>query len=365
MNRSLSILFASTLTIASTALADTTTHYWSYQSVTGGMIPVSGSGLAISMRSGGVYPEVFFQSDPSTITSMILQPGTNPTTGTSWFTDKTFTYGTSYFPVNIRAESSSSGRVAFVATSLTTPLTGAQSGNISGWTNLPTGTVAAAYDSAGNLHTATQTSIYGMSSQPNFTSPIAAMDISKNGDIAIVTTGMKYYQYSAAIDQWVTGNIASSASAPTSMDVAFDSNNRPHVIVSNNTSSTVTAYDFDIPSATWQAQVLTTNLKDGYDTTVSLVSNDDGTVGTALATKDGVVYYFKDDVKAWNSELVLGSSNIRSAALEYDYNDLPVIVYWNGTDVALAYDPISAVPEPATMSVLLLGGSMLLIRRKR
>jgi len=150
--------------------------------------------------------------------------------------------------------------------------------------------------------------------------------------------------------------------------LSFDSDGMPH-IVGRGPSGGV-AFDFDVRSGQWTGASIP--YASSINGVLPLADNELGTVGTAFVTTDGkLIYSYNDHNGGWASTVLpLGlpptpsRADMMGVGLEYDLNGFPVIAFMSGGQSYLAYDPESVVPEPATLSLLALGG-LALIRRRR
>ena len=155
----------------------------------------------------------------------------------------------------------------------------------------------------------------------------------------------------------------------TSPQLAFDTKNRPHV-VGNYGNTASYALDYNVVQNLWVPTLLPYSIgSQNGSIRLAIASDGKGGVGTAyLGFHTGtqeLVYASKPDDGVWAGSVVIPNFfNPVTPGLAYDYQGIPAISYVNlNGDLALAYDPVTA-PEPASLTLLALGG-LALIRRRR
>jgi hypothetical protein len=345
---------------------------WSFQT-TSLNAPSSNTNLAMMMRNGLAWPLVV--TDYSSPTgggygsSSSLFPTTGPvgapTAGSHWQNIGSGFFSTT--PNRLRSASSPDGRVAFAASDFSGGLGGRVSSVSGGWGALPAGTKAVAFDANGTLYTATNTAVSGVGGYSGQT--IVDMAVSPNGEVGVVSSDMKFWQYSAWLGSWTSATLPTVGTTPLSdsYDVEFDSFGRPHVIAS--ASNTLVAWDFNTVTGNWSATTLATFSSGPVRAT--LAANTDGTVGTAWVDPAGsLVYAYKSDLNNWATSVVTStgftSGSIGQVGISYDYADLPVLAYRTTAspyNVMVAYDPI-VVPEPAGVALAAVAACALAARRR-
>lgn len=341
---------------------------WSFQSTN---ISLTGGQTAVAMRNGMAWPVIItdFQTASSSYGSAysLFPSSLDGSSRGSWQGIGSGFYTSE--PGRLRAASSPDGRVAFAAEAPSSPGAG-MGGKVSsvsgGWGSLVSGTLAVSFSDSGSLFSAGLGSVAGVGAYPGMSS-IIDMAVAPNGDVGVVesssTGGVRYWHYSAW-NGWTSATFASNTPSfwSPSIDVEFDSLNRPH-IVGVTTAGQVLALDFSTVTGTWSSTILANSVGTSY---CALAANSKGTVGTAYLSSNQVVYAYKDDNAEWASTVVAFSSRSQELlGIDYDYADLPVLSYSDYTGMlTLAYDPI-VVPEPTGVALVSVLTGVSLLRRRR
>jgi hypothetical protein len=339
---------------------------WTFQDTT---ITTSGAGqTALAMRNGMAWPVIF--SDTTPYAAYTLFPAGGKSGGASWQPfGPSGLFKTGY---RLRTASSPDGRVACVSNDSPggqiMPLSGSVTIPSGGWISLPANTKAVAFDRNGALYTATYNSV---SAGPKFTGTnIVDVAVSPAGDIGVIDSSRKYWQYSPWVGSWLSTTVPFPQPnppvtlRPESMDLTFDSLSRPHVVGGSSTG--IYAFDFSIISGSWTTTMLGTT--GNSSTYLALAANNKAQVATAwVDTTGSLVYAYKEDNAAWSSTIVSGSAYAgqKQVGIAYDYADLPVLSYVGASPktIMLAYDPVAA-PEPGSLGVFALA-AVLSLRRRR
>ncbi|MGE5607832.1 MAG: hypothetical protein ACM359_01130 [Bacillota bacterium] len=327
-------------------------------------IAASSSGqTALAMRSGLVWPVIFTESQSGTAYTLVPAGGKTPGSG-SWQTMGTGLYQR---PASrLRVASSSGSMVIFGGYSSSSG--GSVYSTAGGWSSLGSDVTHAAFSRDGNLVTATRNGVVGL---PTYSgSTIVDMAVSSAGDVGIIDSSSRYWQYSPWVGRWLSTSFSSLSGVSMrteSLDLEFDSMGRPHVIGSSGNS--VYAFDFSTITGTWQVSALAA--LSGISSTLSptLIANQKGEVATAWVNAESngnLMFSYKPDNGDWVTSVVTsGASRMqRQIGLAYDYADNPVISYiGDGGRIMLAYDPV-VVPEPGVMGLLAVSG-LIALRRNR
>lgn len=362
------VSFGVVMWICAVALADPLGQFtWTIQDT--GFAAGNATHVAAAMRNGLAWPVIIADGGNPPGQAFTLFPVLSPSPANSHWRNIGSGLFTSSTATRLRTASSPDGRVAFVATAGSTSLGGRVSSATGGWTGLPVGTVALAFDKDGNLHTAAERSI---SSRAGYAGgAIVDIAVSRQGDVGVVDAAGKYWQYSPWVGGWLSATFQMPQLGPDTIDLEFDSFGRPHIIGMSSGNQLVAA-SFSTVSGNWTYTTISTTAS--YKGPSTLAANDKGTVGFSwIDSISGMLMYsYKDDVNAWETAGVtsagFGGTALPVPGLAYDYAGLPVISYvFNSSGVSprifLAYDPV-VVPEPAGMG-LVLAGPMLLRRRPR
>jgi MYXO-CTERM domain-containing protein len=291
------------------------------------------------------------------------------------------------------AASSLTGQVAATGISTFGPFGQGVVSTHQGWASLPISAASVAYNQTGQLYTA---DLYGNISYQNssgtflpvgtigngFAFNSISIAVDSLGDIGVVTTGGPgpygnddtYYAWSPLTGAWSTRDLVAGGSNPylVNPQLAFDSKNRPHVVGEFTGNQTFYALDYNVVQNLWVPTLLPyseANLSDGH---IGIASDGQGGVGTAYfgfnstTHKTELVYGYKGDGAAWVGSYLVSPTNPTiniTPGIAYDYQSVPAIAYVNNYgDLALAYDP--PTPEPASLTLLALGGLALLRRRR-
>ncbi|HEX2973896.1 MAG TPA: hypothetical protein VHP11_16300 [Tepidisphaeraceae bacterium] len=336
---------------------------WAFQDT--GVLGLSSGQVSLAMTPESVWPVIFTNVQSGSAFAA------TPTGNGKWQP-----MGTQLLPglLPMRTASSIDGRLALFSTrrspkgSLYSPATG--------WSPLPVGTQAAAFDQRGNPVTATPDGIAGL---PRYLgSTIVDMAISSAGDIGIVDSGYRYWQYSASTGDWLSTALAfpgadSFEARIDSLDLEFDSLSRPHLVggCGLGDRSKIYALDFSTITGAWHTTLLTSAAND--TPYLTLAANHQGEVATVWI-KDGgdLMFSYKPDNGDWVTSLVASDiswENQKQLGLAFDEADNPVIAYVEDNGhVMLAYNPNmlahnpNAVPEPACLALLSLAGLIALRR---
>lgn len=358
-------LFCAALTASATFANPGQNFTWSFQTTS--LSSSSTYHIAAAMRNGQAWPVVItdYNSYPyGAAATLFPTSGGISSPSTNWQN-----IGSGFFSTSVnrlRAATSPDGRVAFAAAdSSYNGIGGRVSSVTGGWGGLPADTKAVAFDASGNLYTASKTTVSGVGGYSGAT--IVDMDVSPAGEVGVIASDMKFWQYSGWLGAWTSATLSTTYPNSESMDVAYDSFGRPHVVATY--SSTLVAFDFNTVSGTWNSTTLASNVSSS--TRLTLAANDDGTVGTAWVDNNGLLTYaYKHDLNNWATSIVTSTGSTFSSAYQvgitYDYADLPVLAYrpYNGSNIIVAYDPV-VVPEPAGLAVIGLATAVLARRTRR
>ena len=292
-----------------------------------------GYDTALAMRNGLAWPVIF--TEQATAISLFPAPVSGGT-GSNWHEIGTGLYNTGG---RVRATSSPSGKV----------LVASDQGGIQasvlpyGWT--PFAGVAAAFDSSGTVHKASQVDVPDFPGFPGGGGPIIVdIAMSVHGDVGVVDSQMQYYQYIPWTNSWSDPadlSVLGPQLAQKSMDLEFDSLGRPHIVGADSASSpgSDVLYAFDYDAATgWGLQYLATKTAGGLGSNLALAAASDKLMGTAWVNNNTLYYAYKDDLDPWavGSVLIGSNSDQGSVGIAYDYSDLPVLSFvrdnGNGND---------------------------------
>ncbi|BBO36550.1 hypothetical protein [Lacipirellula parvula] len=222
---------------------------------------------------------------------------------------------------------------------------------------------AAKFDGSGNLVTATN------DTPPGLTYGHKVYDIAKSplGDTGLISQSadfggaVTFWQKTRLLgDTWLStplNNPGESSLFGASLDLAYDSASRPHVVGLNASQefNSVVAYHFDVVSGGWLSSTLDTASYPGI-ADVATAANDQGIVGAAWVN-DGTLKYALFDGNQPNPQWTVttvanflpGGSAIREAqgvGLAFDRLGLPVIsfVAEQSNEIWIAYDPPVTAP---------------------
>lgn len=364
-------------TIPSTAIASGDSALsWSYQ-VTGFSAGSSGPGpqTALAMRDGQVWPVIFSYntSNSSVVDAYSLYPVLNTSTNTYWHK-----IGSCYLNTSggiLSAATSSDGKVGFVSrmpSSSDTYSNVAVVGSSSTGFGTPLiGVRAIDFTSSGSLVTGTNSTI------PTTFSPTTLVDVavSPTGELGAIDDTGRYYQKTAWTGAWGTTNVGVTMSQDA--DLEINSNGKPYVV--GNYSGSIVASSFDVATGYWTSQILSTV---GSPSSAVAAADSRGGVGAAWVdydsvTSSNVLRYAYNNGDRWTVHAVTNSIKTGSLSetlmssqrvgLAYDANDLPVISFIsNSGQIWLAYDPVTPVPEPSSLLLLIMVGlSMLVMAGKK
>lgn len=313
------------------------------------------SGLALAMRQEA-WPVVFTNDAVSLYPTGWKKTGTNVLTGTRTL-----------------AVTSPDGDVAAFGNGF------AVVSGPSSWQTFPAAAVN--FDSQGRLYKAvgdvisySEPGIWRSLPAMGFGSPgpsdYIAFAVNSIGEVGAVTTtgGFFYQHYSAYTGGWtkldlnLTGTTGPPSGTVSSM--VFDGQDRPHFIMRQSTVGPYVA-DYDVRTNAWSYYPFT--VPGPSDTMYTLAFDGKDTIGTAY-TYGGMLHLLeKTGLGPWMDMTLpaspYGSVDAGSVGFAYDYNGMPVIAFSAGGKLAIAYDP-PAVPEPASMGLLILAGGMILRRRR-
>jgi hypothetical protein len=328
-------------------------------------IRASGSGqTALGMKSGLVWPVIFTDSQSGTAYSLVPVGGT--ATGGSWQQMGTGLFSRS--TTRMRVASSADGRMAVFGGYYSSTGGGSVYSAAGAWSSLGTDVMAATFDKSGKLLTATRNGIAGLPAYSG--SSIVDMAVSSAGDVGVIDSSSRYWQYSPWVGRWLSTNFSSLSPSikADSLDLEFDSFGRPHIV--GTSGSSVYAFDFSTITGTWQASTLATLAGTSSTASMTLIANTKGEVATAWVggteNNSGLMFSYKPDNGDWVTSVVASdaSRSQRQLGMAYDYMDNPVISYISTSGhIILAYDPV-VVPEPAVLGLLAVSG-VIALRRNR
>ena len=161
-------------------------------------------------------------------------------------------------------------------------------------------------------------------------------------------------------NQWQFTEVV-NAPGTTKIDLAMLGNDQPVITYSVGTLLYYATYD--ILNNQWNSSYLDSVKGPGY----TMKADGLGGVGIAYVNSaDLVTYAYYDGSSSWDISSGIASTATGGLGLAFDAEDLPVISYYNSSDnnyLYLAYDPI-VVPEPVSLTLLLMGGIAVARRRK-
>jgi len=325
------------------------TFIWSIQD-TGHF--ANGGEFALGMRDGAAWPVVF--DEVGDVYSLFNAE--NPGTFTNWHR---IGFGEYSAPGRLNAASSPTGAVAVATGDIS--VGGTRLALPGGFSALPADTVAVAYDDAGNLFTATD-STTSFGTPGSFGGQIIDIDVASNGSRAILTDAGEFWEFNS-LTGWNNTLLDTVGSNPVffngSASLAYDSLNRAHVVVDD--FGDIYAYDFNPTSGNWQQSLVIST--GGGLRTLELAANGLDGIGTAVEDNGNLFYlYWNDFTNGWGTDLVAPNIDLTDqVGVAFDFDDLPVLAYRDNGNVFVAYDPI---PEPGTLALLGLGGVAVLARRR-
>lgn len=333
----------------------------------------SSYGTVLGMRDGKAWPVIFTNYGNA---YTLFPIGNSSSTPYKQIGSYLFGNGSSS-SYGLRASTSLNGQIVVTRrdfSSTSSYPNGTITSTTAGFNSLAMNVVTAAFDKNGNLITVTRgsssqsISSIGLISSSIISSNIIDIAVSPFNAIGVISSGSftEYTPWYGWLPSSSLSNLGSSS------DLTYDTKGRPHVVTMGGVSSngySVLAHDFDTISGKWVTTTLGTAYSNSSNTALSIVSNDQGTVGTAFVDYAGnLVYAYKEDGSTtWSKSLItsgLSSYLGQQVGIEYDYAGLPVISYTNSSGyISLAYDPI-VIPEPATFSLLAIAATVTLLRRR-
>jgi len=242
-------------------------------------------------------------------------------------------------------------------------------GSSNGFGTVMTGVRAIDFSAKGTVVTGTMNTI---SPAPN--GLLADIATSPFGDIGAIDENGYYYQQSSLIGGWAAQKL-DVGSTPFA-DLAMDSLGRPHVVggYCSSAGQLITS-DFNVSTGMWTHQNLCSTSLVTAGATIAADSR--GGVGAAWVQTNpttggyALEYAYNDGENGWAIHTVtnsvfdsLSSSYVplrqqTRVGLAFDANDFPVISFVAGSgSIYLAYDPVTAVPEPSTLALLAVGGAV-------
>ena len=330
---------------------------WEFQD-TGWNASGAGAPGALAMRGGLVWPTIFAVEG----SALSVFPVKAPEMESYWHLIGEDLFGQQIQPERIRAASHPDGKVLAVGSN--------KRGVVSmlpyGWTDLPEGITAAAFDGDGNVVWADRDGIAGLG-LPQAAQPIVDIAVSSCGNVAAIDAELNYHEYNPWTDTWGRPEdlrmLADNLDLE-SVDLEFDARCRPHVVGHSPERDELVALDFH-PAIGWSKEVLVEDML--IPTWLALAANSQGVVGTAWERAGELTYAFKTDLDPWAKTTVtagLGGPVVDAVGVAFDHNDLPVLSYVKDANIWLAYDPV-IVPEPAAMTLFAIGGAAFCRGRRR
>jgi hypothetical protein len=150
------------------------------------------------------------------------------------------------------------------------------------------------------------------------------------------------------------------------LDLALNSNDVPFVTYRTNSTGLVCS-TYNRAQGQWTSNTISSLVFNNY----CMASDSQGGIGIAYVTNspgyDTIGFTYINGDQSWSTDsLWTAPSNLMfdmGIGLAFDAENNPVISYNTGGEVWIAYDPM-VIPEPATMSLLLLG-TMVSLRLRR
>jgi hypothetical protein len=323
--------------------------------------------IALGMRGGNVWPVVFTSGD-----SAMLLP-------TGWYN-----LGEGMTGIRPVAASSPTGQVAVAGGELYGPSYGVVS-SPNGWQSI--NAAAVTFDRQGRLWKA---NLYGDvyvdgshigNINPEMYDEYQSIDIAVDdyGNVGVAANHdalLEYFTYDPQAGEWThTEEAIDGGLNDAPVSVAFDGRGRPNITYQRDSELFVADFDVREGWGITYAGYLDSGSVSSYGYRVPIECNNDGTVGIAFVENGELIYKFKPLDDSWSEDRIDsdvhflgGTVNTGEVGLAYDYEGIPVVAfvgnnYEDGAGVYIAYDPI-ITPEPVSMSLLGLGGLLMLRRRK-
>lgn len=157
------------------------------------------------------------------------------------------------------------------------------------------------------------------------------------------------------------------------IDLAIDTNDKPWVAYSESGTG-ISIKTYDPITFSWTNTLVDSSFDTDNTNHFDITADSKGGTGIAYVnTNNELIYRYNNGTGIWSDEAVIDfetgtlvqAVKLKDVSLAFDAGDNPVISFGNVDDneeLYLAYDPI-VVPEPATLTCLLAG--LTLIRKRR